>query len=118
MPSTFGTAPARMLSASCFQPSAVVGGVLQPERSGCAMICCSSGLTVLGTGMVFAGTSRDASGVVWAKTPLLAHKQAAAIAAMRKILSVMVSPNPSLLFGVAMMPIRTRLCTSHDSDGR
>ena len=38
-----------------------------------AMICCSSGLTMLGTGMVFAGTSRDASGVVWAKTPGLAH---------------------------------------------
>src|SRR5438270_260570 len=46
MASTFGAAPARRLSASCFQPSPVVGGVSHAVRSGCAMICCSSGLTV------------------------------------------------------------------------
>ena len=60
--STLGAAPARSDSASCFQPSGVVGGVFQAVRSGCAMICCSSGLTVLGTGIVLAGTSRGASG--------------------------------------------------------
>ena len=38
------------------------GGVFQPEDSGCAMTAWSWGLTVVGTWMDFAGTSRWASG--------------------------------------------------------
>src|SRR5436305_264658 len=83
MASTFGAAPARRLSASCFQPSPVVGGVSHAVRSGCAMICCSSGLTVSGTGMVFAGTWRGASGAGCANAAGAASRNAAAIAARR-----------------------------------
>ena len=46
------------------QSSGVVGGVFQPEDSGWAMTAWSWGLTVVGTGMDFAGTSRGASGGV------------------------------------------------------
>jgi hypothetical protein len=60
-------ASARRVSASCFQPSGVVGGVFQPRRRGAAISYCSSGLTVVGTGMLRAGTSRGARGAVWAK---------------------------------------------------
>jgi hypothetical protein len=62
MASTVGVAAAPKDSANCFQPSGVLGGAFHPARTGCAMTCWSSGLTVLGTGMVLAGTSRGANG--------------------------------------------------------
>ena len=85
-----GAADARSDSASCFQPSGVVGGVFQAVRSGWAMICCSSGLTVLGTGIVLAGTSRGANGADCANAAAAAKENATTTAVRQMTVGNMV----------------------------
>src|SRR6202035_1442079 len=66
MPGTFLISAAAPASATGFHSSPVLGWIFQFERSGAPMIFCNCGLTVVGTGMVLAGTSIGARTAVCA----------------------------------------------------
>src|ERR1700676_2184605 len=68
MPGTFLTNAAAPASATGFHSSPVLGWISQFDRSGAPMIFCNCGLTVVGTGMVLAGTSSAPEGAVCAFT--------------------------------------------------
>src|SRR4030081_3309730 len=78
MPGTFLTNAAAPASATGFHSSPVLGWISQFDLSGAPMIFCSCGLTVVGTGIVLAGTS-SAPGAglgVWAFAVVAMDKSA------------------------------------------
>src|ERR1700752_2098104 len=76
MPGTFLISAAAPASATGFHSSPVLGWISQFDRSGAPMIFCNWGLTVVGTGMVWAGTSMAAGAAVCA-TAFLVVRDAA-----------------------------------------